>query len=336
LRSFAPRHVIGADPFETEKLISQLVAEELGRMSRVPATALSLIEVACWDLVGKALNLPLYRLFGGAVRDRIKAYASHWAPADLGFEGLSAAARRIIAKGYQALAFDPFGAIRDAPGRSEIRWAIRRCEVVRAAVGPDVELLIEMDGRFVPAVAIQFARALERVEPTWISEPVPSDRPWARDYEKVGRAIRWPVATGRWCHHRSDVLELLERRAGDVLELDLAHCGGFLEMRKISAMADAYSVPLTLRNAAGSVGTAASLHLAATLSNFLMLESREDSASEESLENQAGSGPSIAPTMESELDRPPLISGSFVLPQGPGLGVPFDIDRIRQSSPPPS
>jgi galactonate dehydratase len=336
LRSFAPRHVIGSDPFETEKLVNQLASEELGRMSRVTATAISLIEVACWDLVGKALKTPLYRLFGGAVRDRIKAYASHWAPADLGFEGLSAAARRMTAKGYQALAFDPFGPVRDEPSRSEIRWAIRRCEVVRAAVGPDVEILIEMDGRFVPAVAIQFAGGLERVEPTWISEPVPYDRPGAQVYEKVGAGIRWPVAAGFACHDRSDALELLERRACDVLHLALAHCGGFLEMRKIGAMADAYSVPLALRNAPGSVATAASLHLAAGLSNFLMLESREDSAAEGSLESPARSSPSAEPAIESELGRPPLLGGYFVLPQGPGLGVSLDIDRLRQSAPPPS
>src|SRR5262245_9009863 len=144
------RYILGADPFRIEHVVQRMFREDYGRVGEINATAISLVEVACWDIVGKAADLPVYVLLGGAVRERIKAYANAWyqvprTPADF-----ARAAQAAVAKGYQALKFDPFGAGYYEMGRKDRLHCISLVEAVRAAVGLDVELPIEVDGRFSP------------------------------------------------------------------------------------------------------------------------------------------------------------------------------------------
>ncbi|MBV8229340.1 MAG: mandelate racemase/muconate lactonizing enzyme family protein [Planctomycetaceae bacterium] len=327
LEVIGPRHVVGADPFETERLIAGVLRDEPGRVGAIVASALAGVEIACWDLVGKALGVPVYRLLGGAVRDRIKACAGGWHGVERTPDAFATAARRAVAKGYRALRLDPFGDAPRDPSLAERHEAIRLAESVRAAVGPDVEVSIAMQGRFIPDAAVRIARALERIEPRWIEDPVPAGNPQA--LARAARQIRVPVATGEGLRHRSDCRELFGRLSCDLIQPDLT-CGcGLSEQKKIAAMAETHAIQVALRNQAGPVATAAALHLAATLPNVILLEHVDDFAAEEILRGGPNSGLPGNPAREAVEGGPIVVDGHFPLPQGPGLGVALHEDVVR-------
>jgi len=161
--------------------------------------------------MGIVLDLPVYRLLGGAVRDRIKAHANGWYTLERTPAEFSAAARRVVEKGYRALKLDPFGHGFYELDRAEKIRSVELVEAVRDAVGPDVEILIEMHGRSNPATAIEMARLLKPYRPGWIEEPVPPENLAA--LKKVAEKVSIPVATGERIHTRFDVRELF-RSAG--------------------------------------------------------------------------------------------------------------------------
>ena len=169
------RYILGSDPFRIEHTRPAHVPRRLRPGRRNLRSAISLVEIACWDIVGKAANLPVYVLLGGAVRDKIKAYANAWYQVPRTPDEFAQAAKAAVAKGYRALKFDPFGAGCYEMERKDRLHCVSLVEAVPAAVGPDVELLIEMHGRFSPATAIRIAHDLEPFEPSWVEEPVPPD-----------------------------------------------------------------------------------------------------------------------------------------------------------------
>ncbi|HSW51256.1 MAG TPA: mandelate racemase/muconate lactonizing enzyme family protein [Bryobacteraceae bacterium] len=193
-----PRYVLGQDPFNQEKIVRSMYLGDFGRVGEIVMTAIALIETACWDIVGKALNQPVYRLMGGAVRDRIKAYANGWYTVERTPEEFAKAARRVVERGYKAAKLDPFGGGFYELERSEKLRSIALVEAVRATVGPDFDILIEMHGRFNPATAIEIARELEPFQPGWLEEPVPPEN--LRALKKVAEAVRSPVGTAAVLH----------------------------------------------------------------------------------------------------------------------------------------
>ena len=172
LKEMTP-HVLGMDPFNIERFLHLGTRFDFGRKGEIVMTGLALIEVACWDIMGKALNQPVYRLLGGAVRDKIKAYANGWYRVERTPEEFHQAAKEVVDKGYKALKFDPFGAGFYELDRAEKNHVIALVEAVYDAVGPEVEILIEMHGRFNPVTAVEMAKELARFKPAWIEEPVP-------------------------------------------------------------------------------------------------------------------------------------------------------------------
>src|SRR5215472_11934487 len=148
LHEAVPRYMIGHDPFDIESLTSRMTINDFGRMGEVTMSAVSIFEMACWDIIGKALGQPCYRLLGGPVRDRIKAYANGWYQVERTPEEFHAAALRVIEKGYLGLKLDPFGAGAFELDSHEVALSLALVEAVRDAIGPDVELLVEMHGRF--------------------------------------------------------------------------------------------------------------------------------------------------------------------------------------------
>jgi len=308
LAEAVPVHVLGADPFAIEALIQRMWRREYARAGQIAMSALATIEMACWDIVGKALDQPVYRLLGGPVRERIKAYANGWYTVERTPEEFQAAARRAIAKGYRALKLDPFGAGAWELEPAERTRALELVEAVRDAVGPDVEILIEMHGRFTPATAVAIARDLEPFRPSWIEEPVPPENLAA--LKKVSDRVTIPVATGERIHARDEFRELFELQAADVIQPDLTMCGGIAETRKLAAWAEAYYVLVAPHNVGGPVSTAAALHLAAATPNFKIQEHFNDFG--EPYVKEAAPG------------NPDVVDGSFALPEGPGLGVTLD------------
>jgi galactonate dehydratase len=316
LAESADRYIVGADPFEIEKLVTRMYREDYGRPGEVAMSSIAIVEMACWDIVGKALGQPVHRLLGGAVRDRVKAYANGWYTTERTPEEFHGAARAVVERGYRALKLDPFGAGFAEIERSELLTALSLVEAVRDAVGPEVEILIEMHGRFTPAVALRVARALEPFEPSWIEEPVPPENLAA--LEKVSRAARIPVATGERIHTRYEYRELFERQAADVLQPDVGHFGGLWETRKLAATAETHYMLMAPHNVAGAVLTAANVHLAACVPNFKIQEHFNDFA-DPYVKDVAPGCPQVDPA-----------DGCFPVPTAPGLGVELDWDAMAE------
>jgi galactonate dehydratase len=314
LREASVNHVIGSDPFEIERLVSRMYRGDFGRAGEIVMSGISTIEQACWDIVGKALGQPVYRLLGGAVRDRIKAYANGWYTVERTPEEFHAAALTVVERGYRALKVDPFGAGQMELDREETIRSISLIEAIRDAVGPDVEILVEMHGRFSPATALRLAKLLEPYSPEWIEEPVPPEN--LKALEIVARGTQIPVATGERLHTRYDFRELFERQAAAVLQPDITSFGGILETKKLAATAETHYMLIAPHNVGGPISTAASLHLAACTVNFKIQEHFNDFA--DSYVKQVAPG------------NPEVVDGYFALPQGPGLGVTLDLDAAAE------
>jgi galactonate dehydratase len=308
------RHVIGSDPFNTEDLYQRLFRDDYGRAGEIVATGISVIEIACWDIIGKALNQPVYRLLGGACRDKIKAYANGWYRVERSTEEFHAAAKRVLEKGYRALKFDPFGAGYYELSYEEKLKSVGLVEAVRDAVGPDVEILVEMHGRFSPYMAIEISAELEKFQPSWVEEPVPPDNIAA--LAKASDKINLPVATGERLHNKYEYRELINLQAADILQPDITQTGGFLETKKIAAMGDMCYMTVAPHNVGGPVSTATALHFAACTTNFKIQEHFNDF--------------SEAWVKEAATGCPEVVDGYFSLPNGPGLGMELNEDLIAE------
>ncbi len=309
-----PNHILGSDPFNVEDLVQRMFRNDFARAGEIAMSAISTIEVACWDIMGKALGQPVYKLLGGAVRDRIKAYANGWYTVERTPQEFHAAAKRVLEKGYRALKFDPFGEGFYELDRTEKNKVIELVEAVYDAVGPNVEILVEMHGRFNVATAVEMARELERFKPSWVEEPVPPENLAA--LKKASEKINIPIATGERIHTRFDFRELFELQAADIIQADSTHFGGLLETKKLAAWAEIYYILIAPHNVGGPVSTAAALHFAASTPNFKIQEHFNDFA--EDWVKAAAPG------------NPEVVDGYFALPQGPGLGVKLNEDVIRE------
>ncbi len=300
-----PRYAIGLDPFDTEKLVSHMMINDFGRVGEITMSALSIMEIACWDIMGKALGQPCYRLMGGAVRDKIKAYANGWYTVERTPEAFYEAALKVVERGYQALKIDPFGAGRYELSLDEQARSTSLIEAVRDAIGPDREIMVEMHGRFNPATAIIMARKLEKFRPAWIEEPCPPEN--LAETKRVAEKVDIPIATGERLHTMNDFRPLFDLHAVDIIQPDITHFGGMAQTRRLAAWADVYNVLVAPHNVGGPVSTAAALHVAACTPNFMIQEHFNDFA--DSWVKQAAPG------------VPEVVDGYFALPEKPGLGV---------------
>jgi galactonate dehydratase len=300
-----PRYAIGHDPFDVESLTSRMTINDFGRMGEVTMSAVSILEMACWDIVGKALGQPCYRLMGGAVRDRIKAYANGWYTVERTPEAFHDAARKVVERGYLALKIDPFGAGRYELSLDEQARSVALVEAVRDAIGPECDILLEMHGRFSPSTAILMARKMEHLRLAWIEEPVPPEN--LPELRRVAERVNIPVATGERLHTMTEFRALFDLNAVDIIQPDPTHFGGLTLTRRLSAWADVHNVLVAPHNVGGPVSTAAALHLAACTPNFMIQEHFNDFA--DSWVKQAAPG------------IPDMVDGYFALPDKPGLGV---------------
>jgi galactonate dehydratase len=314
LAEAGPGHVAGSDPFDIEDLVRRMKYGDYGRAGEIVMSGIACVEMACWDIIGKALGQPVWRLLGGKVRDRVKAYANGWYTVERTPEAFHKAARTVVERGYTALKLDPFGAGQLELDHAETVRSISLVEAVRDAIGPAAELLVEMHGRFSPATAIRLARSLERFEPSWIEEPCPPEN--LKALAKVAAHTDLPIATGERIHDRIEFRELFELQAADIIQPDVGHLGGILETRKLAATAETHYVLVAPHNVGGPVLTAASLHLAACTPNFKIQEHFNDFA--DAAIKKVASG------------LPEVVDGHFALPTAPGLGVELDLDAVAE------
>jgi galactonate dehydratase len=308
----APRYVIGTDPFDVERLAWNVLRAEYGRAGEIAQSTLASFEVACWDLIGQSLNVPVWKILGGRFRDRVPAYANGWYQAERDPKAIAALARTVVERGYRALKLDPFGAASAELPAAGRRRAVEIVAAVRNAVGADVQILIEMHGRFTPATAVAVAGLLEPYDPEWIEEPVPPEN--ATALARVRSATKLPIATGERAHTMEDMRLLIEEGLVDVIQVDLTHFGGFLAMKRLAGWADAYSLLMAPHNVCGPVGTMANVHFAIATPNYKVLEHFNDFAD---------------PWVQDLVDGAPRVDaadGCFPLPDRPGLGVRLNHD----------
>ena len=314
LAEAGPRHVVGHDPFRIEELVKKLGRDDFSRAGEVLSSGMAVFEMACWDIVGKALDQPVYNLLGGPVREKVKAYANGWYRVERTPAEFHAAARKVLERGYRALKLDPFGPGHYELERDEKLRAVALVEAVRDAIGPEPEIMLEMHGRVSPATAVEMARMMEPFGLGWVEEPVPPVNLKALKKAAEGMPGGIPVATGERIHQRLEYREVFELQAADVIQPDISHIGGLLETKKLAAWADAYYVTVAPHNVGGQINTAAALHLAACTTNFKIQEYFNDFADPWVRETAPG--------------LPEVVDGYFVLPQGPGLGVELDEEVI--------
>ena len=309
------RYLVGRSVFDI-KHFTHLAYTDFGskRGSMDLYSAISGLEQACWDIAGKATGQPVYNLLGGAFRTKIRVYANGWA-GDRDPEQVAAQARAVVDKGFTALKFDPFpGPWRAYIDRREEEMAVARVKAVREAVGPVVEILVEVHRRLAPMRAVRVARLMEPYRPFWYEEPVS-----VRDLGglvEAKREIALPVVTGEEIYTKVEFQEVIARRAADILNPDVCNCGGILELREIAAMAEPSHIAVSPHNYnSTTVGLAATLQASAGMPNFLITEY---------FVNFEDVGRDIARTPFS-VDR-----GFIALPTVAGLGIDLDEDALAR------
>jgi galactonate dehydratase len=310
------RHVVGSDPFDRETLAFNIQHAEYGKPGEITQSALAAFDMACWDLIGQELDVPIWKLLGGKYRERVRAYANGWYQTDRDGGSIVESADDVVARGYTALKIDPFGSAWMTLDPAEQRRSVELVAALRDAVGPDVQIMIEMHGRFTAAAAAEIAADLDPLAPAWLEEPVPFDNP--NGLARVRSATRRPIATGERIHVLPEYRAIIEQGVVDIVQADLTHFGGFTGLRRLAGWAEAYGLPLAPHNVCGPVGTAANIHFAVATPNYLVLEHFND----------------FADTWVSELvDAAPQVDpvdGSFPLPTGPGLGLRLNHDACAE------
>lgn len=309
------RHIIGHDVFNIEALYEKVTLLDFGAPGQVAMTGLALVEMACWDLIGKALKTPVYKLLGGAVRERIPAYANGWYTVERTPEEFHKAARRVVERGYKGMKFDPFGNGNMELTREQYHTAMDLVEAVADAAGPNVQLFIEMHGRFAAHQAVEICKDLEKFHPGFVEEPVRPLDVGALKYVIDHTTV--PIAAGERLYLAMAYNDVFRDRLVNVVQPDISQCGGLLEVKKICSTAETLSMMAAPHNVGGIIATTANVHLMATLRNGKILEHFNDFS--DSYVKAAGS------------PYPEVKDGFFQLPTGDGWGVELDLDFLRQN-----
>ena len=316
------RHVLGSDPFHIERLWRDVYGRGYsGRPEISLVSVLSGIELACWDIVGKAVGKPVYELLGGRVHERLRTYTYLYAPGDPSLDAdvytdpdlAAEAAVRYLELGFTALKFDPVGRYTTLDPRQPSLESLERSERyvrrVREAVGDRCDLLFGTHGQFTTSGAIRLARRLEPYDLLWFEEPTPPELP--EQMAMVARATSIPIATGERLATKYEFVRVLQTGAASILQMNLGRVGGLLEAKKIAGMAEAHYAQIAPHLYNGPVVGAANIQLGTCSPNFLILEG---------IERWDGFHADI-------LARPIRWEDGYVIPPTePGLGVELDED----------
>jgi len=302
------RYLVGKNPFhirEFTRWARDIFSE--GRPALELFCAMSGIEQALWDILGKRFNTPVYNLLGGPCRDRIRVYANGWTAGARTAKEMADRAAAVAGMGFNAIKLYPF---QNDESEQAIAANIR---AVREAVGPTVDLLIDVWRRPEPTKAIRVAKMIEELHVFWYEEPVPSEN--LDLLAEVRRSIRLPVVTGECLYTRFDFRQVLEKRAADILNPDVGSCGGILELTEIAAMAEPYYVQMSPHNYnSTAVGLAATLQASAVIPNFVITEY---------FINFQDTGDAIT-THPFKVEE-----GCIRLPTAPGLGIDINQDALK-------
>jgi len=314
LEQWAENYLIGKNPISGELHWTRLHQDNLGRGGRLFSTALSGIDIALWDLRGKILGVPVYELLGGPYENKLRVYANGWYTTPGSPEQNAEEAKKVVSMGYTAMKFDPFGKVAYTTiTPEEAQLAEDRVAAVREAVGPNVDVLVEVHARFNVYTAIHLGQRLEKYNPFWFEEPVSQEN--VSEMKQVRSKINIPVATGERLYLKFPFFELVRNEAVDILQPDICNAGGITELKKIAGMAEAQHIMMAPHNTNSAVGTVASMHLDAAMPNFLIQEYHAEFYEPHYFEVVEG--------------LPRQKDGYVDLPKGPGLGLTIDEDLMN-------
>ncbi len=316
--------IIGEDPMNVDRLYEKMRRSRVfdGALAGNFVTALTGIEIALWDLAGRATGLPVYALLGGKFRDTVRLYADCHAGGDDSPAANAAKAREVADMGFDALKFDlddlqspaKKDAFNHTVSRRELDAMVAKVAAVREALGPHIDLAMDLHGRYDASSGARIAQALEPYDLMWLEEPVPPENVDAM--REVKNATRTPICAGENLFLRWGFRDLLEKQAVDIIMPDLPKCCGLSEGKKIASMAEVYYIPMAPHNVCGPLGTVASAHCCAAVPNFLVLEWHW-------LERPHWH--------ELVLADPPLIqNGAITLTDRPGLGVELNMEAAER------
>lgn len=307
--------VLGRDPRDVADIALHLWRDVFSDGGQVHGSALAAIELGCWDILGQAAGLPLYRLLGGRCHDRLRVYANGWYRGEGGRspEAFYDQAKVVVARGYRALKFDPFGAAWRFVDAREFDLAIEIVAAVRAAVGPEVDILVEGHNRFTVATALQFAERMAPYRPAWFEAPVPPQR--VKATVEVARRSPVPVAVGEDYYCREQFAELLSYDAVHIVQLEPQFLG-LTAARDVVGMAQAHEAVTAPHSAQGPVCSIACAHLNMASPNFFIHEIFDE----------------FNEPWENRLLTHPLevIDGTVAPSERPGLGTELNLDEVER------
>ncbi|MDA5558805.1 mandelate racemase/muconate lactonizing enzyme family protein [Shimia sp. MMG029] len=324
IRDVFERYFLNENPENIERLFRRTYSS--GFTQRPDLTvmgAFSGLEIACWDILGKDRDRPVYALLGGLMNERLRAYtylyplekhtiSEFWTSPEMAAESALAA----IEQGYTAIKFDPAGPYTmrggHMPAMSDITQSVAFCKAIREAVGNKADLLFGTHGQFTTAGAIRLGQALESYSPLWFEEPTPPEN--IEDMARVARTVRIPVATGERLTTKSEFAAVLRAGAAEILQPALGRAGGIWEMKKVAAIAECYNAQMAPHLYAGPIEWAANIHLAASIPNLLMIETID------------------TPFHNALIKNHLRVEQGFVIPPtAPGLGIEVDETLARMN-----
>jgi galactonate dehydratase len=317
LHNLCEEYVIGESPYDIEKMWQRMFAtrHDYRHPSLYSTPAISAIEMACWDIIGKAANQPIYNLLGGRFHEKLRAYA--YMPSEGIWDNPEKAgevAARLVEEGNTACKLDPFTPFfpypRDFPLK-DIKHVGKIFKSIRDAVGDELEIGIGTHGQFSTSGAIRVASILEEYNPMWFEEPVPPEN--IDEMARVASQTSIPIASGERLVTKYEFAELIEKQAANIIQVDVGQCGGILEAKKIAGIAEAHYALIAPHMYVGPIGAAAAIQLDTCSANFLIQEYNVNE-------------------LHNEIFKEPIQfeNGFITPPTGPGLGVELNDDVVKR------
>ena len=307
------RYLVGKDPHNIEAFWHDAYRDAYWRGGVVLMSALAGVEMALWDIKGKALGVPVYQLLGGKVRDSVKCYANAWFAGAKKPEEFAQKAKIAVKNGFSGLKWDPFGKEYLNIDPKHLNEALDCIAAVKDAVGDQVHLIIEGHGRFNVPTAVRIGNALEKFGILWFEEPIPPDD--KKGIAWVRSKIATPVSGGERLYSRFEYADYLRMECADLWQPDVSHAGGIMEVRKIAAMAESHYIPVCPHNPSGPVANAATLQLAACIPNFYLLETMAND---------------IPWRADVSTEKVKFENSEMFIPDLPGLGIDINEEEIAK------
>jgi galactonate dehydratase len=305
--------IIGMSPFDVEAISLSLIRDYYSDGGQIQGSALAAMETACWDIMGKAVNQPVYKLLGGRCHEKLRCYANGWYRGPRTPENFYEQAKKVVSKGYTALKFDPFGSAWRALGKAEFALPLEIIAAVREAVGPDTDILIEGHNRFSVHTALQFADAMVPYKPTWFEAPVPPQL--LSSMVEVAKRSPIPVACGEDFYCREQFAELLKHDAVHIIQLEPQFLG-LTASKQICGMVHAHNGVIAPHSAQGPICSVVCAHLNIATPNFFLHEIFDDF-------NESWEEELLIPHTKVE-------QGYLNVSDRPGLGIELNLEEIAK------